>query len=59
MPKSPESFLDEVPPQAEIRQRLAANLAERSALRTLLKISEQRDAARSRRQLQESTGAQK
>ena len=61
MTKNAEAFLDEVPSQSEIRQRLAVNLAERTALRTLLRLSERRDAVRRNAgpQLQASQGAQK
>ena len=42
MTKPLDTFLDDVPEPAEIRQRIAANLQERQLLRRVLKLAEDR-----------------
>jgi len=47
MESKADKFLEQIPTKAELRQRIAENLAERNLLRTLLRIAEKREVAQS------------
>ena len=43
VPKQLDKYIEQIPPSAEVRRKIAENLREAKLLRQLLKISEQRE----------------